>query len=156
MVVGRSVRGAYEEMEDSINYDQTVICGIGIMNFINNPERNIRSFVKANEAELVEIAEQYLDYEQGLDKYYKKVEIDGVFEGEYPIVQFYYSGFGIAPLGTYYGFYYSPDDAVTTYCNEDYPVKMCADGEWEWSGVGDNSGVTKKIQDNWYYYEAWF
>lgn len=133
-----------------------IVCGIGVINFINNPERKIRGFVKANETELEEIAEQYLNYEQGLDKYYKHVKIDGVVQGEYPIVQFYYSGYGIAPAGTYYGFYYSPDDVVTTYANEEYPMETVGDAEWEWSGVGDNGGIIKKIQDNWYYYEAWF
>lgn len=134
----------------------TIICGIGITNFILNPERKVKNFVKANEVELVEIAEQYLDYEQGVKTEYKNARIDGVFQGEYPIVQFYYSGFGIAPSGTYYGFYYSPDDVVATYCNEDYPMEMLDDGEWKWSGKGDNGGSIKKIKDNWYYYEAWF
>ena len=29
-------------------------------------------------------------------------------------------------------------------------------GYWKWHDEGDNGGITKKIGNGWYYYEAWF
>lgn len=36
-------------------------------------------------------------------------------------------------------------------------VTLVPDGEncWTWHAEGDNRGMTKKIQDRWYYFEAW-
>ena len=36
-------------------------------------------------------------------------------------------------------------------------VTLVPDGEnrWTWRAEGDNRGMTKKIQDRWYYFEAW-
>ena len=50
----------------------------------------------------------------------------------------------------YYGCYYSPDD-------EPRGFQRVPDGEncWTWHAEGDNRGMTKKIQDRWYYFEAW-
>ena len=36
-------------------------------------------------------------------------------------------------------------------------VTLVPDGEnrWTWRAEGDNHGMTKKISDKWYYFEAW-
>ena len=38
----------------------------------------------------------------------------------------------------------------------EHPIGV-PDGEncWTWRAEGDNRGMTKKIQDRWYYFEAW-
>lgn len=77
-------------------------------------------------------------------------------QGEHMMVDFYVTGLGIAPASTYYGFYYSPDDVPLVYGNYDIVLTQCDKNTWEWSANGDNKGVTKKIADCWYYYEASF
>ena len=55
----------------------------------------------------------------------------------------------------YYGCYYSPDDEPRGF--QSVEVTLVPDGEncWTWHAEGDNRGMTKKIQDRWYYCEAW-
>lgn len=55
----------------------------------------------------------------------------------------------------YYGCYYSPDDEPRGF--QSVEVTLVPDGEncWTWHAEGDNRGMTKKIQDRWYYFEAW-
>ena len=55
----------------------------------------------------------------------------------------------------YYGCYYSPDDEPRGF--QSVEVTLVPDGEncWMWRAEGDNRGVTKKISDKWYYFEAW-
>ena len=55
----------------------------------------------------------------------------------------------------YYGCYYSPDDEPRGV--QSVEVTLVPDGEncWTWHAEGDNRGMTKKIQDRWYYFEAW-
>ncbi|MBR3841269.1 MAG: hypothetical protein IKM20_09050, partial [Erysipelotrichales bacterium] len=77
-----------------------------VISYCFYPEIEIRNFVNHNYIELEEIAYDYLVNKISV-KEYKGVEIEGIFKGDTDIVQFYYSGFGIAPASTYYGFYYS-------------------------------------------------
>ena len=51
--------------------------------------------------------------------------------------------------------YYSPDDEPRGF--QSVEVTLVPDGEncWTWRAEGDNRGMTKKIQDRWYYFEAW-
>ena len=53
------------------------------------------------------------------------------------------------------GCYYSPDDEPRGF--QSVEVTLVPDGEncWTWRAEGDNRGMTKKIQDRWYYFEAW-
>lgn len=55
----------------------------------------------------------------------------------------------------YYGCYFSPDDEPRGF--QSVEVTLVPDGEncWTWHAEGDNRGMTKKIQDRWYYFEAW-
>ena len=72
----------------------------------------------------------------------------------HPIGEF---GFGSSLLHgrQYYGCYYSPDDEPRGF--QSVEVTLVPDGEncWTWHAEGDNRGMTKKIQDRWYYFEAW-
>lgn len=113
------------------------------------------SFVLAHQDELSEIAIAYLDGDT-TTKSYRTVKIDGLFDGEHQIVQFLYSGFGIAPSSKYYGFYYSPDDIPVAHQNVKIELEEVNSQKWEWTDGTDNGGITKKICDHWYYYKAWF
>lgn len=118
-------------------------------------EDEIVSFVEENKIELEEISEKVLNGDEEI-KDYKTVVIDGTWgNGDNQIVQFMYEGVGIASAGKYYGFYYSPNDIPQSYQCE---KKVVTDGDdsWKWTSGGDDGGITKKICDKWYYFEAWF
>lgn len=126
----------------------------------SNKQRKIFRFVTNNISELEEIAAACL-YGDDSIKEYRGVRVEGLYEGEHSIVEFYYNGFGIAPSSTYYGFYYSPDDvpvATAFFMNyEGYKLTDEKSGEWVWEEAGgDNGCQVVKIRDNWYYYKAWF
>ena len=138
-----------------------IVCCLGlfILGFLNRPttEQKIYKFVEENESELEEIAINYLNGDVR-DKKYKFVEVDGVFTNpnSESIVQFFYKGTGIVPACKYYGFYYSPTNKPVDYQNCGFHLEE-DNGVWSWhEGNSDNGGITKKISDCWYYYEAWF
>lgn len=74
--------------------------------------------------------------------------------GEHPIGEFSF-GSSLLHGRQYYGCYYSPDDEPRGF--QSVEVTLVPDGEncWTWRAKGDNRGMTKKIQDRWYYFEAW-
>ena len=87
------------------------------------------------------------------------VKLDGVFKSqafgndEAGIVQYRVKAHGLPSAGTYYGFYYSPDDEPAAYQNIDCRLMEDGDNRWSWSKDGA-SGVTYKICDKFYYYKA--
>lgn len=87
------------------------------------------------------------------------VKLDGVFKNEASgndeagIVQYMVKAYGLPSAGTYYGFYYSPDDEPAAYQNIDCRLMEDGDNRWSWSKDGA-SGVTYKICDKFYYYKA--
>ena len=87
------------------------------------------------------------------------VKLDGVFKNEASgndeagIVQYRVKAYGLPSAGTYYGFYYSPDDEPTAYQNIDCRLMEDGDNRWNWNKDGA-SGVTYKICDKFYYYKA--
>lgn len=120
-----------------------------------NPYAKISRYVNHNEGNLRASCEFYLE-QNHVNKADTEIDVMGIYGGEYKIVQFFYSGKGIVPASIYYGFYYSPDDIPVPYCNGNEELEMVSEDEWTWKDVGDNGGKLRKIQDNWYYYEAWF
>ena len=73
------------------------------------------------------------------------------WEGEHIMVEFV----TMSLTHTYYGCYYSPDDVPLAFQNVKVPLTEYKENEWEWTEEGDNHGITKKITDCWYYFEAW-
>ena len=133
---------------------------IGVLVFTKwyrNPERRILAMVERNLEEYEMAAKQMLDGEIAASG----VEVSGVRDihvrkGEHVVVDFFVTGYGLAPSGGYYGFYYSPEDLPLMVIDEMAKITEHKSGEWTWKGVGDNDGVIKKITDCWYYYEATF
>lgn len=120
-------------------------------------EEQITSIVESHESELKELSIQQLNGDFSSTSF-DNIKVDGVYTNEdgESIVQFFYSGLGIAPAGKYYGFYYSPNDIPVAFQNTDYKLEK-DNGIWKWSeGNSDNGGFTKRISECWYYYEAWF
>ena len=131
------------------------IFGVIILKSLFNPYAKIARYVNHNEGNLRASCEFYLE-QKYVNKADTEIDVMGIYGGEHKIVQFFYSGKGIAPAGVYYGFYYSPDDIPVPYCNGKEELKKVSEDEWTWEEVGDNGGRIRKIRDNWYYYEAWF
>ena len=132
-----------------------IIALLAVRKYMFSPYKEISKYVTQNELLLQRECELYLD-QKYVNKADTEIDVMGIYGGEHNIVQFFYSGKGIAPSGVYYGFYYSPDDIPVPYCNGNEELKMVSEDEWIWEEVGDNGGRIRKIRDNWYYYEAWF
>lgn len=123
--------------------------------FSRNEEKQITDFVIQHQEELESIVGSCLNGGSTVTTY-KGVEVEGLYSGVHPIVQFYYSGSGLVPSTTYYGFYYSEDDVPVVYQNCKYDLVSHSDNEWKWTDGTDNGGVTKRITDHWFYYAVWF
>ena len=111
-------------------------------------------FVMENEAELTAIAKgQIAGTNQ--DKNFGKAEIEGVWDGEQTIVQFYWGGMGIAPSSKEFGFYYVPDDEPVKFHNGKYGgiIHPEENGEWRFSDDGGNSGTMIRVLPHWFYYD---
>lgn len=77
------------------------------------------------------------------------------WENEHSMTEFLISVSGFGSETTYYGCYYSYDDVPLAFQNLD--TVLVQDGDsWTWVGEGDNCGITTKIMDKWYYFEASF
>ncbi|MBE5880372.1 MAG: hypothetical protein E7288_10435 [Lachnospiraceae bacterium] len=134
-----------------------VVGAILFLKWYSNPERRIFAMVERNLEKYEIAAQQMLSGEIAASG----VEAPGVRDvdvimGEHIVVDFFVTGYGLAPSGGYYGFYYSPEDLPMMYMDEMAKLTEYEPDAWTWQGVGDNDGVIKKIADCWYYYEATF
>lgn len=59
-------------------------------------------------------------------------------------------------FGAYCGCYYSPDDVPLPFQNVPIELSPAGKDTWTWTGEGDNHGMTRKIKENWYSYQASF
>lgn len=139
----------------AVRIGMAVLLFICIFGIANKPEHRISRYVIAHEAELTQFSEMY-DISSKAEDHFHGIQVDGLYGDDDKILQFYFTGFGIAPSSTYYGFYYASEDVPVPYCNEKFPLQEISEDEWEWTGLGDNGGRIKKIVNCWYYYEAWF
>lgn len=122
--------------------------------FTRDPQKKIENLVLENTVQLEELVQGQLAGAETPEEYLG-VQVEGVFQGENPIVQFRYSASGLGSSTTYYGFYYSPADEPAAFQNVDLPLSETEQDHWEWTDGTDNGGVTQKITRNWFYYEAW-
>ena len=121
------------------------------------PEQRVSRFVARYGAELAEILKDEppgipTDVPEKLGGVNYRYSHDWL--GEHPMNEFFF-GSSLLHGRQYYGCYYSPDDVPRGFQNVE--VTLVPDGEnrWTWRAEGDNHGMTKKIQDRWYYFEAW-
>lgn len=129
-----------------------ILCVVFAALSVKTTEEKISDFVIKNQSELNAIALAHLAGDNSIDTY-KRVEVDGVYG---TMVQFSYSAFGLSPASKYWGFYYSQDGTPAAFQGADLPLAQISEYEWKWSDGTDNGGITKRITDNWFYYEAWF
>ena len=121
------------------------------------PEQRVSRFVARYGAELAEILKDEppgipTDVPEKLGGVNYRYSHDWL--GEHPMDEFFF-GSSLLHGRQYYGCYYSPDDEPRGFQNT--AVTLVPDGAdcWTWRAEGDNRGMTKKLTNNWYYYEAW-
>ncbi len=119
--------------------------------WVCTPGERVALFVRTHNEDLSDIASACLAGDISTESY-RGVSVGGLYDGEHPIVQFYTFGWGLIP---YMGFYYSPDGTPAAFMNMDAELTPAGDNSWKWTDGTDNRGMTKKIDDCWYYYEAW-
>ena len=129
------------------------LAALAVLFIWSSPEQKVDRFVAKN----AEVLEESLgtdlsgSYPGGLGiQYYNCWGEDS----GHPIGEFCF-GPSLLHGRQYYGCYYSPDDEPRGF--QSVEVTLVPDGEncWTWHAEGDNRGMTKKIQDRWYYFEAW-
>ena len=129
------------------------LAALAVLFIWSSPEQKVDRFVAKNAEVLEESLGTDLSggYPSGLGiQYYNCWGEDS----GHPIGEFCF-GPSILHGRQYYGCYYSPDDEPRGF--QSVEVTLMPDGEncWTWHAEGDNRGMTKKIQDRWYYFEAW-
>ena len=129
------------------------LAALAVLFIWSSPEQKVDRFVAKNAEVLEESLGTDLSggYPGGLGiQYYNCWGEDS----GHPIGEFCF-GPSILHGRQYYGCYYLPDDEPRGF--QSVEVTLMPDGEncWTWHAEGDNRGMTKKIQDRWYYFEAW-
>ena len=129
------------------------LAALAVLFIWSSPEQKVDRFVAKNAEVLEESLGTDLSggYPGGLGiQYYNCWGEDS----GHPIGEFCF-GSSLLHGRQYYGCYYSPDDEPRGF--QSVEVTLVPDGEnrWTWRAEGDNRGMTKKIQDRWYYFEAW-
>ena len=129
------------------------LAALAVLFIWSSPEQKVDRFVAKNAEVLEESLGTDLSggYPGGLGiQYYNCWGEDS----GHPIGEFCF-GPSILHGRQYYGCYYSPYDEPRGF--QSVEVTLVPDGEncWTWRAEGDNRGMTKKIQDRWYYFEAW-
>ena len=116
----------------------------------------IRTYVAAYNEDLEAYAVQFLDgNERTSDQY-------GIWKTScYPddgMVEFYTGGWGLGPSSTYKGFYYSADNTHKLFSAAYKDItSMETDGdEATWTDGTDNHGISTRITENWFWFEASF
>lgn len=119
----------------------------------NQSYNRITRYVNRNHERLTEYCQKY---DSGMQENMKEDGIE-VFGHYGNAVMFHYNGYGMGSQTKYCGFYYTPDDKpASSFMDVSYQLADDGHGGWNWMSQDDNEGMTKKIRDNWYYYEAWF
>lgn len=118
-----------------------VVGAIFFLRWYSNPERRIFALVERNLEKYKIAAQRMLNGEIPASG----VDVSGVRDihvrmGEHVIVDFFVTGFGLAPSSTYYGFYYSPEDLPMMALDGMAKLTEYEPGAWTWQGVGDNDG----------------
>ena len=129
------------------------LAALAVLFIWSSPEQKVDRFVAKNAEVLEESLGTDLSggYPGGLGiQYYNCWGEDS----GHPIGEFSF-GSSLLHGRQYYGWYYSPDDEPRGF--QSVEVTLVPDGEnrWTWRAEGDNHGMTKKISDKWYYFEAW-
>lgn len=132
---------------------------INIPNYLNGDEldnyNEISEYVNENILDLEQIVLDKINNNEF--KNLNEIKSVNVYENDdNVIVQFETGGKGLVPSSTYYGFYYSKINIPVSFDNSNFELEQINDDKWKWQDVGDNYGITIRIRENWFYFEASF
>lgn len=72
------------------------------------------------------------------------------------MVEFFTGGFGLTPFSVYKGFYYSADDVHIPFQGVDQPMEVNGDDAGWREPESGNWGISRRIAEHWFWYEAHF
>ena len=128
-----------------------VLCAAMAVSMLNTPEkRTLRMFTRHREA-LEDEVSTYMERgrmgsELGLTFNY--------WDGEQPIVEYIAVSRRAASASRYYGFFYSFDGEPVSFQNAGESLTPVSKETWEWSGAGGHYGLVRRLNTNWFYFEA--
>ena len=115
--------------------------------FFSEPRARVKTFLTLNKGALEKVVE---------DGHGRAVivsnEVFHMWDGEHTMIECVLFTRG----DTYYGCYYSVDDVPLAFQNTDAEIVQTEENAWAWEAEGDNSGMTERIGEGWYYFEASF
>ena len=129
------------------------LCALAAALIFNTPERRTVRFFERHREILEEDAAAAREGGRAASRLDLTVNL---WEGEHPILEYIVVSTGLAPSSRYHGFFYSFDGVPAAFQNADAALRAAADGAWEWRGAGDNHGRVRRLEGNWFYFEASF
>ena len=131
----------------------SIILLIVIVRTINSPESVTMRYFNAH---IEELKAESIEYENN-GRISASIDIKrSIWCGEHTIIEYTILSKGFASSSQYYGVFYSPDDVPVSFQNSNIALVQLSNDVWEWKEAGDNRGLVKKMEDNWYYFEASF
>ena len=122
---------------------------LAIIAWFSTSEKRATRFVERNGEDFAALA----DSGQSVPSAWEGKTVN-IWNHEHPMYEMIL-GYGIGDR-QYWGVYYSPDHVPLPFQNADVALSTGGEGTWLWQAEGDNHGMTKKITDEWYYFEAAF
>lgn len=115
----------------------------------------IQNYVRENQVQLETFAEDFMKTAYtGQETSYNSFQVN--YWENANMVEFTVCSWGIAPSGSYGGFYYSLEDKPIGFQGTDLSF-IKNDDQWIYEEENsDNRGVIEKIVDHWYWFEMSF
>ena len=141
-----------------------LVLGGGVLGYYSSPELRVRVFlwqyqemleerIGAARGDAGEVEGEFFSNPMPVLSGIKSFE---VWQGEHDMIEFHLFGKREQSGTSYYGCYYSFDDVPLPCRNGAVALKQTGEGEWSWQGDWNNRGLTRKLSDHWYYFEACF
>ena len=128
-----------------------LVCAMIFVSVINAPEKRTLRYLNNHRETLENDVLNFI--ETGRVGRELNITVD-YWNGEHPIIEYVVVSSGIVSSSKYYGIFYSFDDKPVSIQNTDEPLMSISEQEWEWNGEGDNHGIVRRLDTNWFYFEA--
>ncbi len=117
----------------------------------NTPERKTIRYFNSHRAALEDAVLHHMG--AGLEDDNAHIRFN-YWGGEHPIAEYTVVSRGLVPSSKYYGFFYSYDNVPVAFQNANQSLTPVSDQTWQWNGEGDNHGMVRRLDANWFYFEA--
>ena len=128
-----------------------LFCVVIVASVINTPEKRTIRYFNSHRATLEEDVLNTIETGQASSRLNVTCNY---WDGEHPIVEYIVVNHGIVSASQYYGFFYSFDNEPVPFQNADESLIPVSEQEWKWIGEGDNRGIVRRLDTNWFYFEA--